>query len=137
MYLQKLIIHELSTLYLEGATRAKSEGWWLFDAPSWFYQGYQEYLAIELGPDEQRDEIWNRLREHAGDCPEFEAADPTPCDDYIDGALLLKFMHERWGDDTLQTLLSRQEPTFEESLENALEIDESRLFEAWKSWLER
>ena len=63
-YFAKLLTHEISTLFLETVTEEKSSGWTLYDAPSWFVQGYEEYLGLTLASvDTAR--IWKRYRQWA------------------------------------------------------------------------
>lgn len=98
-YIYKLVIHEYSTILLERITRTKKAGWSYFNASKWFVDGYEEYLGLMLSSPRNRKEVLGKYLA-------MHKADPDRIDfdfgisvknDYIDGALLLLFMHETFG----------------------------------------
>jgi hypothetical protein len=56
-------------------------------------------------------------------------------DPYIDGAVLLHFMHEVYGRDRVQAVLTSEILTFEEAVPAALGVSLDEFSERWKQWL--
>ena len=52
-YFFKTLVHEYSTVALERLRRSEP-GWSFFSAPRWFYQGYEEYLALTRSSEKAR-----------------------------------------------------------------------------------
>ena len=63
----KLVMHEYSTVLLDRITRAKKAGWSFFSGPSWFVQGYEEYLGLMLSSPRNRTAVLGKyLARHKG-----------------------------------------------------------------------
>ncbi len=136
-YMHKLIVHELSTVYLERMTLAKQRGWRLFDAPAWFYQGLEEYLALEVAPPKNPDRSWDQLREHTVACVGPEAEESLPvCDPYIQGAMIIRFIVDTHGFEKIKRLLQNDSDTFEQALREVLHVNSAQLGERWQRSLQ-
>jgi hypothetical protein len=136
-YIAKTLVHEYSTIILERLTRRKTEGWRLFSAPAWFVQGYEEHLALKNASEHSRTVTWPRyldlLRANPNRVSMDFGIDVT--DPYIDGAILLAFMHDVYGSERVQAVLVSSQPTFGAAMKEALGDNLPRFaekFEAWK-----
>jgi hypothetical protein len=58
-------------------------------------------------------------------------------DDYIDGALLLLFMHETFGRKRVQAVLTSQEPRFGTAMAGELGIGLEEFKKRWDEWLKK
>jgi hypothetical protein len=105
----------------------------LNDAPSWFIEGLQEFVAIERGPAEARgryrERYLSRLHEETVR-HRFSSVE----DAYADGYLILLFLHDVFGTSPVHEVLKRSEPTFWQSVERSLAVDREELFQRWLAW---
>lgn len=130
----KTLAHEYSTLLLDRLTREKPQGWRFFSAPGWFVQGYEEYAAITLSRPRNRDLVLPAyLRLQQDDRVRF-GAEIEVQDVYVDGALLLHFLHDRYGRERVQAVLTSPLPTFAAALPAALGASLPELADAWRTW---
>src|SRR5262249_13555685 len=139
-YFAKVLVHEYATILLERITRAKPRGWPFYDAPSWFVQGYEEYLGLTHSTPRNRNVV---LPKYIA----LQQRNPHRVrigfgigvkDDYLDGAVLLHFMHEKFGADKVQAILTSEAATFEKAAGPALGVtlgEFGRLWEEWRSSL--
>lgn len=58
-------------------------------------------------------------------------------DDYIDGAMLVAFIHEQYGKEKAQSILTSRAETFGAAITQALEVNLDAFFAAWREWLEK
>ncbi|MEO1009313.1 MAG: hypothetical protein AAFX79_12180 [Planctomycetota bacterium] len=137
-YIERLVVHEYSTVFLGLASRRKPEGWRLRTAPAWFVQGYQEYLGLTHSGETGRTRSLPRYVEIVKNDPDrvrndfgFEVRDP-----YITGAVLLHFMHERFGADRVRAVLLGAQPTFGRAMREELGVDADAFLADWIVWLE-
>jgi hypothetical protein len=137
-----LLVHEVSAVVLDLFTRTKKEGWGFFQAPTWFVQGYEEYLgrtlsgtairAAFVGPhlkEKLREAGRVRLTKSEGGWS-FSAKDV-----YGDGAILLLFLHETFGKERVQAILASEAKTFSEAVTGTLGITWEALFDRWTEWV--
>lgn len=138
-YFRRLIAHELSTIPLDLATRQKKDGWRFRSAPAWFVQGYEEYLGMTCSVDSDGLAAIDRRVQIVGDNPirVDDAFGLDVQDAYVDGAVLLHFMHEQYGAETVRRILSSSEPTFGRAARAALGVDLTRFMQDWRDWLDR
>jgi hypothetical protein len=104
-YIFKNLVHEYSTILLEQMTLAKPTGWNFYGAPSWFVQGYEEYLGLTLSSEHSRNVTFPKYRDlHRQDrnrvTRAFEVKNP-----YLDGPVLVEFLHESYGKEKVQAFL--------------------------------
>ncbi|HEY8505798.1 MAG TPA: hypothetical protein VIL46_14530 [Gemmataceae bacterium] len=138
-YFSKLVMHEYSTILLEQLTRSKKAGWTYFSAPRWWVDGYEEYLALMHSTPRNRNEVLRKyLAVHKGD-PDRIAFDYGigVKDDYIDGALLLLFMHETFGKEKVHAVLASEAPWFGKAMASALGVGLDEFKKRWDEWLKQ
>jgi len=134
--------HEYATVLLYWITLKKGKGWRLWHAPSWFVQGYEEYLGLHCSSQHSRTVTRNLyiqdvakesfrviLGEKEGN--KIIATQKV----YQDGVVLLIFMHETYGRTRVQNILSNTSDNFYESLTTELGIDLQTFFKDWKKWI--
>lgn len=133
-YFAKLVTHEISTMFLEYLTSTKRSGWDIYSAPSWFVQGYQEYLGLTHSSVDSK---------HIADAYHLRAKQDRDRvnvildveSDYIDGALLVEFLHDRFSDTAVQGLLNSAEPDFWTALFEETGLTVATLQAAYTEWL--
>jgi hypothetical protein len=135
-YFAKVLVHEYATILLERATRAKDKGWRFYDAPGWFVQGYEEYLGLTLStPHNRNDVLAKYLALQKGDPLRVRIGFGVGVKDpYLDGAVLLHFMHEAFGKDKVQAILTSDAPTFEAAAGPALGVTLEEFRRRWEEW---
>jgi hypothetical protein len=135
-YFAKVLVHEYGTILLERITRAKPKGWRFYDAPGWFVQGYEEYLGLTHSTPHNRKAV---LAKYLA----LQKADPLRVrigfgigvrDDYIDGAVLLHFLHETFGREKVQAILTGEAATFEAAAGPALGVTVEDFGRRWEKW---
>jgi hypothetical protein len=134
-YIFKNLVHEYSTIVLDRMTREKPRGWTFFSAPAWFVQGYEEYLGLMLSSEHSRRVTFEKYRDfHRADRKRigagFEVASP-----YIDGPVLLQFLHDTYGRGAVHAILLSEAADFWSALTQATGQDREQLHEAWLLWL--
>jgi hypothetical protein len=138
-HFHKLVVHEYSTILVERITRAKKTGWTFFTAPRWFTDGYEEYLGITCSSPRNRKEFVEKYlakHEKARARVSFDFGIGVE-DDYIDGSLLLLFMHETFGKKRVQAVLTSGEPRFGTAMARELGIGLEEFKKRWDEWLEK
>lgn len=138
LYMRRLITHELATAWLDLASRLKPHGWRFHAAPDWFVQGYEEYLGLTCSGDAVRSRSLARYTQVVLDDParvdaEFGLDVREP---YITGAVLMRFMHERFGRERILAVLRSDRPTFGSAARHELGMDPHAFVAAWRAWLE-
>lgn len=133
-YFFMTLVHELSIIFLCQLTRRKRRGWWIYNAPEWFYEGYEQYLGLTRSSDHSRTVTMDKYVQEAQQALASHRG-ISELDLYIRGALLLKYMHENYGRERVQSILVSEEPTFASALERALMTNDTTLFENCKEWL--
>ncbi len=135
-YFAKVLVHEYGTVLLEQITRARAKGWRFYDAPPWFVQGYEEYLGLTHSTPHNRKVV----------LPKYLAllkVDPLRVrigfgigvrDEYLDGTALLHFMHEAFGKEKVQAILTSEAPTFEAAAGPALGASLEEFGRRWEAW---
>jgi hypothetical protein len=115
--LHRIAAHEYSTILLDRLTRQRT-GWRFHDAPQWFEQGYEEYLGCVLASDHTRKVTLAKYRELVANAPD-RLRDTDVENPYIDGAVLVEFLHERFGREKVQAILMSTASTFEDAFRQA------------------
>ncbi len=101
----KNFIHECTALFL-WLYRPSTPAWSLREAPEWFVEGIEEYVAIERSVPEIRDRYRSHnLRRLLSNTVQnrFSAV----ANNYADGYLIVLFMHERYGATQVHRVLNR------------------------------
>ena len=139
VYFERLLVHEYAAPVLDRITRGKPEGWRFFQAPRWFIQGYEEYVALTCSNKQSRELTMAEYRKMVRSDPKRVRNDfgLVVRDEYIDGAMLVAFIHEHYGKDKAQAILTSRAETFGEAITQALEVNLDTFFSAWREWLER
>lgn len=133
IYIHKTVVHELSMLFLWQVTRRKPSGWGFFSGPDWFVDGWEEYLSLIRSSEHSRNTSLRLYRERVK--VRWKSAAPAKLNRYLDGAIILQFMYDRFGRDRMFKLLRAPENTFAEALKATLECDETSLFASFQQWL--
>jgi hypothetical protein len=138
-YYHKLVLHEYSTILLERITRAKKTGWTFFSAPRWFVNGYEEYLGVMCSAPRNRKTFVEKYLATQKKAPARVSFDfgIGVEDEYIDGALLLLFMHETFGKKRVQAVLTCAEPCFGTALARELGVELEEFKKRWDEWLKK
>jgi hypothetical protein len=125
--LHRIAAHEYSTIVLDRITRLRS-GWRFHSAPEWFEQGYEEYLGCMLATEHTRAVTLGKYRELVARTPS-RLADGKVENPYIDGAVLIEYLHAEFGRQKVQALLSSAANTFDEAFRETFGISQGELFE--------
>jgi len=133
-YIERLLIHEISTIVFERVTGKKPAGWRFYSAPSWFVQGIEQYVAFrqtKAGPSLQL--YIDRVRKD----PNIVQTDfgLQVSEPYIGGAALLAFIDERYGWPKIQKLLESPEPTFGAAIRKQLDVTSDGFAAEFQKWL--
>jgi hypothetical protein len=138
-YFHKLVMHEYSTILLERITRSKKAGWTFFGAPRWFIDGYEEYLGITCSAPGNRKEFMEKYLAMHRKTPARVSFDfgIEVENEYIDGALLLLFMHETFGKKRVQAILTSAEPRFGTAMARELGVNLEEFKKRWDGWLKK
>lgn len=132
-YVHKTIVHELSMLFLWQITRRKTGGWGFFAGRDWLVDGWEEYLALTTSTEHARFVTLPLYRRQVA--ARWAGGQPTTIDRYLDGAIILHFMHERFGQKTMFELLRSTQHTFAAALISTLHRDETQLLGEFSSWI--
>jgi len=124
--LHRITAHEYSTIVLDRLNRQRA-GWRFHSAPKWFEQGYEEYLGCMLASEHTRTVTMAKYRELVAKTPS-RLRDGDVENPYIDGAVLVQFLHERFGRQKTQGILLSPAGTFEDALRQTIGIDQRELF---------
>lgn len=135
VYCQRVLVHEYSTVLLESICRSKSRGWSFWDAPPWFVQGAEEYLALNYSTQQAGDVTSAKYRQ------ETLTRALVTCDwgldaqaPYISGPVLVAFMHEHYGRDLFVRLLQSEQPTFASAMRAVLACSPEEFFTDFQAW---
>jgi hypothetical protein len=135
-YYAHLVAHEYSTIFLERVARSKPSGWRFFSAPAWFVQGYEDYLGLTQSTKANRETVLPRYDAlHKGDAKRVSVGFGIGVTDpYADGAVLVHFMHEKYGRKKVQSILTSREATFEVAIASALGVSLDQFWTDWQAW---
>ena len=134
-YFFKIVVHEYGTIVLDRMTQRKPRGWRFFSAPSWFVQGYEEYLGLMLSSEHNRLVTLQKYRDLHRAEPNRVSRQFDVRDAYIDGAVLLHFLHDTYGNKKVHALLLSAEPDFWSAVTETFGHDRNRLHTVWRGWL--
>jgi hypothetical protein len=135
-YFAKVLVHEYATILLERITRAKAKGWWYYDAQHWFVQGYEEYLGLTLSTPRNRKVVLAKyIALQKDDARRVRIGFGIGVrDDYIDGAVLVHFMHETFGKKKVHAILTSEAETFEAAVGPVLGVSVEEFGKRWEAW---
>ena len=138
-YYHKLLIHELSTCYIEYVLSNKKSGWGPEYIPDWFRQGLEEYYGLTYS-----DSYWKTagindyFNYHCGPGGginfQFGIFPQNP---YYDGAILFLFLHEYYGPDIIQEILISEKKDLGAAIADILKINLNQMAEDFQNWLEK
>ena len=140
-YFHRYVVHEYSSIFLGVIVRSKSGGWHKnrSEAPSWFWQGYEEYLGMVRSSKHSRTVTYQKYLDVVRKNPSRikVAFGLQTRDSYIDGFALLAFMHDHFGREMVQSILMSEKETFGEAVEHCLETNLDDFHNAFKEWLKK
>ena len=99
----RIATHEYSTILLTRISRQRA-GWQFHSAPAWVVQGMKSTRCILAG-DRTRKITLGKYRELVGRTPS-RAYDGEVADSFIDGAVLIDFLHAEFGREKVQAIMS-------------------------------
>lgn len=136
-YFERLLVHEYAAPVLDRITRAKPAGWRYYDAPRWFVEGYEEYVALTCSNEHSRNVTMRKYKQIVSTEPKRVRDDfgLVVRDNYLDGSMIVAFMHDRFGAEKTQALLSSQAESFGEAVAKTLDVNLESFVAAWKEWL--
>jgi hypothetical protein len=143
----RYIVHEYSSIWLGVISRDKEKGWRVNgnDAPNWFWQGYQEYLGMTLSSSHSRTVTFEKYMAAVKEDPDSVLIarghkDKTPRiivdRDYTDGFALLAFMHDRFGRKAVQSILTSQQETFWQAMNDEVQMSLELFYDEYQTWVE-
>ena len=134
-YIFKNLVHEYSTIVLDRITRSKPAGWRFFSAPTWFVQGYEEYLGLMLSSEHSRKVTFEKYRDLLRADPARVSPDLEVKSAYLDGAVLLQFLHETYGKQKVHGILASEADDFWSAVAEQTGQQRAALYRAWRQWL--
>lgn len=137
VYFRKLIMHEYGTTLLGSISRNKVAGWRFDSSPSWFVQGYEEYLGLFLTTEHSRTVTYGKYLAEIKRDPGRVSLDfgVDVRDAYVDGAVVLKFMHDVWGRERVQAILTSPQGAFGGAIRESLGVGLQEFAARWQEWL--
>ena len=138
-YHSKTLVHEYVTVAHQRVSENKPRGFSYYSAPSWFYQGLEEYDGMFHSTESNRTTGYERLLDYAekslqGTFYNFGSSSP-----YFGGLLLQTFLVEQYGEDIHLDLLTSEQPTFDLALDEQLARHgrtASEAFEDFQRWFQ-
>jgi hypothetical protein len=124
-YFFKTIVHEYSIIILELLTRKKTKGWTFYDSPDWFHDGYEEYLSLMRSSKHSKEVTFIKYLNEIKNIPSHISWDNgiKVHDRYIDGSILISFLHDKFGKKQTQAILRSAEATFNDAFAKTFGID--------------
>jgi hypothetical protein len=135
-YFHKLLIHEISTCYLEYLLASKTSGWGSKETPNWFRQGLEEYYGLHYSDDYWRTEGFREyLKFHLGKKGgiNFQLG-IYPRNPYLDGAVFFVFLHEKYGAARIRQIIISDQPDPGAAMASVLDTDLAKLADEFSSW---
>ena len=134
-YFHKVIAHELGTLFLIGVNESKAGGWSLADAPSWFSEGYQEYLGLNFSSEYSKtisQAYYLAQSRNNSERIRFGIVVENP---YLDGANIVRFLHENYGYAKVHSIVSSEQQDFWDAMREVTGLGPVGLVDEYKAWL--
>ena len=133
-FFDKLLVHEISPIFVELLARSKSGS---FRGPTWFIQGTEEYLGVFYSTDYWKTNGITVYHKRFASQPETIDTDYglNVRDPYNDGFIIMNFLRDTYGEDTIFELITSEEPTFGKRLRSVTgaSFDEfAGRFESWR-----
>jgi hypothetical protein len=129
---QRSVAHEYGGVFIARLNRQHA-GWRFFTAPSWFVQGYEEYLAVSLSNAHNQmvtfEKYKDLVRKDATRVGFFGVAN-----EYTDGAVLLSFLHDEFGAAKVHGVLLSKEKTFWAAVTKELGVPQDQLYGRFAKW---
>lgn len=131
-YLRKAVAHEYGGIFLHRLNRMHA-GWRFTQAPLWFLQGYEEWLALQLASEHSRTVTFGKYKALVADNPDrigfFGVGN-----EFTDGAVLVAFLHEEFGTTKVRALLRSKQKSFGEAMQAELGVSAEQLLQRWMRW---
>ncbi len=135
-YYHKLLIHEISTCYIEYLLVIKDIGWGINDTPNWFRQGLEEYYGLYYSDDYWQTDGFRKyfeyhLSKQGGINFQFGIFPQNP---YLDGAILFCFLHETYGIEKIRQIIISDQPDLGAAITHVLKMDLDQLATEFHQW---
>jgi hypothetical protein len=133
------MVHQFQfDVFSRGRAGANLQALAAVDPPLWMMEGMAEYLS--LGPDHRFTDMWMRDAALNGEIPTIEQMTQFPNEffPYRFGESLMRFIGERWGDQTIgQILEAMPNIGLERAFRRELGLSFEELGDEWKDWLQK
>ncbi|MEK4244466.1 hypothetical protein MKZ20_03875 [Psychrobacillus sp. FSL K6-2684] len=134
-YFKDTMMHEMTHSVMYAILINKSMGWKsMYSSPAWFKEGYSEYMAVKYAANTNKLRLMiDRVIDE--NSIQFTDKEIKVNSVYVDGLVLMQFLHEKYSTETIHKVLMSPEPTFEKALEkeignmNKIKVD----FQDWIS----
>lgn len=136
-YAERTLVHEMAGPALHERTSAKTRGWRFYDAPSWFVQGLEEWVALSTEPEGATAQL-QAARAAARDVDARVAVRGgaiVVADPYVDGRMLVAFLHAALGVGGVLRLLDAEADTFDAALAEALGAGPDLFVAHYREWM--
>lgn len=134
----RVLMHELAAAVLTYRTRLKQQGWRGDESPAWFRAGYAGYLSLTCSDEHNQTitlEAYKDLLRADPDRVQATKDGITTLQPYVDGTVLLLYMHEHYGNYAGLRLLHSPEPTFWAAVDAEFGLTPEQLAEQVQMWL--
>jgi hypothetical protein len=131
-YDQRVLGHEYAGVLLDRLNMAHA-GWAFHDAPGWFVQGFEEYLAVTLSSEHTRKVTLEAYRAIVASDP-ARVSSRAVKSGYVDGTVLHQFLRAEFGAAKVQAVLVSKETSFQAALKRELGVTHDQLFARWDRW---
>ncbi|MCZ6671488.1 MAG: hypothetical protein O7C75_00975 [Verrucomicrobia bacterium] len=134
-YYDRLMIHELFSIIADKVTRNKESGWHIYEAPDWFVQGLEQYVALSISDSEET------LRKYIIRTKKNETISQTDSglavsNPYTCGTALLAYLC-RNGNNTIKQLLMSNDPSFEEAIQRHTGMNTKVFLTKFNEWIDK
>jgi len=128
------IAHELGHIYLD-RIRNLSGGYLRSDVPSWFNEGFSEYLKLLALGDQCFDEKYQWYLPEIPNILAYGIAGISNV--YAGGSWILRFIDSKFGIDTIKAIIRSNQSTFLYALSEATNLTLAQFEEQLKVWLKK
>lgn len=136
-YMERTLVHELAGPALHQLTSIKSAGWRFYEGPAWFVQGMEEFVALSTENDDarpQHEAAWRAARDVDSRVSVRDGGIAVR-DPYVDGRMLIAYLHSTIGRDGVLRLLRSEAPDFRSAFELATGGSSEEFVAGYRAWM--
>ena len=125
-FFRKLMVHEYSTVVADVLMRNKEKGAWrYFNSPSWFVEGFVEYLAFNFSGGDNKKRFFKLKKRAKGKIEYLE-------NPYVFGPLFIDFLIGKFGKETLLSFIYSNQKSFQQAFITHYKVSHHRLINLFK-----